>query len=125
MKRLFIILSVIVYLFTISAIDSVIINRKASVLDGELEALYNLSESGSPLLLSAVTGIESYWEKNEIFFVLVTNHRLTDELDESILSLKHYSGIENKQFLLGKIAECRSLLFEITRDDNLALHNIL
>ena len=49
---------------------------------------------------------------------------LTDELDEQILMLKHYAGIDDKQHLMAKIAECRSLLFEIVRDDNIALHNI-
>ena len=124
MKRLLIIIAVIVYLIGICAIDSVLISRRASVLDSELSYLYNLAEKGSDLLEVSVSNIETYWEDNEFYFALVTNHRLTDELDEQILMLKHYAGIDDKQHLMAKIAECRSLLFEIVRDDNIALHNI-
>ncbi len=124
MKRLLIIVAVIVYLIGICALDSVLISRRASVLDSELEALYNLAEKESALLEASVSNIETYWEDNEFYFALVTNHRLTDELDEKILMLKHYVGINDEQHLMAKIAECRSLLFEIVRDDNIALHNV-
>ncbi|MBQ4267577.1 MAG: hypothetical protein IJB93_05235, partial [Clostridia bacterium] len=87
MKRLLIIVAVIVYLIGICAIDSVLISRKATVLDSELSYLYNLAEKGSDLLEVSVSNIETYWEDNEFYFALVTNHRLTDELDEQILML--------------------------------------
>lgn len=124
MKRLLIIIVMIAYLVAVCALDSLIIDRKASVLDSKLESLYTLAESESPFLQSAVMDTEMYWEENEFFFALVTNHRLTDELDEDILMLKHYVGINDEQHLMAKIAECRSMVQEIVKDDDLALHNI-
>ena len=125
MKRLLIIIVMIAYLVAVCALDSLIIDRKASVLDSKLEALYTLAESENPQLQSAVMDTEMYWEENEFFFALVTNHRLTDELDEDILMLKHYVGINDEQHLMAKIAECRSMVQEIVKDDDPALHNIV
>lgn len=124
MKRLIIILLLIVYLFAVCIIDGRIIEKKADVLDLKLEALYTLAENESPQLKAAVDDTELYWEDNEFFFALVTNHRITDELDESILMLKHYVGINDEQHLMVKIAECRSMVQEIVKDDDFAWHNI-
>ena len=124
MKRLFVIVLIILYLVGINAFDGVIIEKKADVLDAKLEALYTLAENESPTLTYSVSDIEAYWEKNELFFALITNHRLTDGLDEDILMLKHYVGINDEQHLMAKIAECRSMVQEIVRDDDFAWHNI-
>lgn len=124
MKRLLIIFFTIAYLVGICALDGLLIDKKASVLDSKLEALYTLAENESPELEKAVADTELYWEENEFYFALVTNHKLTDELDEDILMLKHYVGINDEQHLMAKIAECRSMVQEIVKDDNLALHNI-
>ena len=124
MKRLLIIALTVLYLAAINGFDSLIIDKKAANLDSKLESLYILAENENPLLSAAVTDIEIYWEKNEIFFALITNHRLTDELDKDILMLKHYVGINDEQHLMAKIAECRSMVQEIVKDDDFAWHNI-
>lgn len=124
MKRLLIILLIIAICVTVCIIDGRIIDKKATVLDTKLQSLYDLAESENPKLGEAVEETEKFWEKNEIYFALVTNHRLTDQLDEDILMLKHYVGINDEQHLMAKIAECRSMVQEIVKDDNLALHNI-
>lgn len=124
MKRLLIIALTVLYLVGINGFDSLIIDKKADILDAKLEALYTLAENESPTLTYSVSDIEAYWEKNELFFALITNHRLTDGLDEDILMLKHYVGINDEQHLMAKIAECRSMVQEIVRDDDFAWHNI-
>lgn len=124
MKRLLAIVLIILYLIGINVFDGLIIDRKGEILDGKLESLYALAENESPTLSYAVNDIEAYWEKNEFFFALITNHRLTDELDEDILMLKHYVGINDEQHLMAKIAECRSMVQEIMKDDDFAWHNI-
>ena len=124
MKRLIIIILIIVYITAVSVLDGMLIDKKSAVLDSKLEALYTLAENEHPDLKKAVDETELYWEENEFFFALVTNHRLTDELDEDILMLKHYVGINDEQHLMAKIAECRSMVQEIVKDDDFAWHNI-
>ena len=124
MKRLILIVLIIVYVTAVSVLDGFLIDKKSAVLDSKLEALYTLAENERPDLKKAVDETELYWEDNEFFFALVTNHRLTDQLDEDILMLKHYVGINDEQHLMAKIAECRSMVQEIVKDDDFAWHNI-
>lgn len=124
MKRLLIILLMIAGMVLINIFDGIQVEKKAAVLDYRLEQLYSLAQNENPKLKSAVEDTEKYWEDNEFFFALVTNHRLTDELDEDILMLKHYVGINDEQHLMAKIAECRSMVQEIVKDDEFAWHNI-
>ena len=124
MKRFLIILSMIFYLVFICFIVGIIVDKRASVLDSKLEALYSLAEAESPSLAIAVMETEAYWEDNEVFFAMVSDHQLTDDLDHDILMLKHYIGINDEQHLMTKIAECRSMVQEIVNDDKIALHNI-
>lgn len=124
MKRLFIIISLIVYISALCFLDGILIEKKAAVMEEKLQNIYTLAEKESPDLEKAVEDIEFYWEDNEFFFAAVTNHRLTDELDEQILMLKHYVGINDEQHLMAKIAECRSMVQEIVKDDDFAWHNI-
>ena len=124
MNRLLAIILIVLYLMGINLFDSLIIDKKGEVLDGKFEALYALAENESPALSYAVNDIEAYWEKNEFFFALIINHKLTDDLDEDILMLKHYIGINDEQHLMTKIAECRSMVQEIVKDNDFAWHNI-
>ena len=124
MKRLFIIIFIVVYLVFICLIVGVAVDKKAAVLDAKLENLCTLAENESLSLAIAVNETEAYWERNEFLFAIVTDHRLTDDLDHDILMLKHYLGINDEQHLMAKIAECRSMVQEIVNDDKIALHNI-
>lgn len=124
MKRLLIIVLIILVCVSVCVFDGFVINKKALILDSRLQSLYSLAENEDKNLSYAVAETEKYWEDNEFFFALVTNHRLTDELDEDILMLKHYVGINDEQHLMAKIAECRSMVQEIVKDDNFAWHNI-
>ncbi len=124
MKRLLIIVLIILICVSVCVFDGFVINKKALILDSRLQSLYSLAENEDKNLSYAVAETEKYWEDNEFFFALVTNHRLTDELDEDILMLKHYVGINDEQHLMAKIAECRSMVQEIVKDDDFAWHNI-
>ena len=124
MKRLLIIIALIVYITGLCFLDGILIEKKAEIMEEKLQNIFTLAEEESPRLKNAVDDIESYWEENEFFFAAVTNHRLTDELDENIGMLKHYVGINDEQHLMVKIAECRSKVQEIVKDDDFAWHNI-
>ncbi len=124
MKRLLIIILSIIGFVALSVFDGFIADKKAAELDSMLSEVFILAEKESDSLYERVIEAEKFWEKNEIFFIIVANHTLTDELDENILMLKHYAKINEEHEILAKVSECRSMLREIAKYDRVALINI-
>ncbi len=124
MKRLLIIIFAIILCVLISVSFGIIADEKAHELDGRLREVFLLAEEENPNLYKKTLETEKFWEKNEIFFIMVANHTLTDELDADILMLKHYAEINEEHEILAKVSECRSILKEISKYDRLAMINV-
>ena len=126
MKRLYIAISLIAAAVFICAFSSRTVEKSASQMQRELEAIGSLIyEDKTGEAERSLEKTKQTWKKSETLFSFIVDADKIEEMSVGFSMIIAHLKDGNKEHALERLRECELLLGEITENEKLSVKNIM